>query len=115
MQRISPQVIATVLDEPAIGQESIEFLNEGGHANDVNARIRVGTGFQDLNVGNLARGASAVIGLGRPVPTTIECVWSAHDAKGRVYVWTYDGRHERHRKGFALDLDEALQRLYPRG
>jgi hypothetical protein len=39
-----------------------------------------------------------------------ECVWSCRDAKGRLHVWSYDGRHKRVKAAPATD--EELFRLF---
>jgi hypothetical protein len=41
------------------------------------------------------------------------CVWTALDDRGRMHVWSYDGRHVRLGRHVALSPDAAFQQMYP--
>ena len=110
----APRITATLLDEPDTAQSSLEFVNEGGPAVQVRCLVQGDAGAQELTIGTLAPGTSTVVQLHEPVGKSIECVWTGLDAKGRLHVWSYDGRHVRLRKGHEVDLPAALAQMYPR-
>ncbi len=108
-----PRVSATVLGEPGVRVSVIEFVNEGDQAERVRCLIRSDAVSQELTVGSLAPGSSATAELDEPVGRNLTCVWTAFDTKGRLHVWSYEGKHRRLRKGHEVDLPAALERMYP--
>jgi hypothetical protein len=113
LRAAGPRVSATVLDEPGIHVAAIEFLNEGDEADGVRCLIRSDAGSQELSVGNLAPGASTTVQLHHPVGESLNCVWTALDAQGRLHLWNYEGKHKRLRRGRKVDLPTALEQMYP--
>ena len=109
---MAPRVTATVLDEPDTAQSSLELVNEGGEVTQVRCLVRSDAGTQEVTVGTLARGMSTVVDVHEPVGKNIECVWTGLDARGRLHIWSYDGRHVRLRKGEETELPAALERMY---
>jgi hypothetical protein len=106
-------VSATVLDEPGRQASVIEFVNEGDEAERVRCLIRSDAVSQELTVGNLAPGSSVTAELHEPVGKNLTCVWTAFDTRGRLHLWSYEGKHKRLRKGTAVDLPTTLERMYP--
>jgi hypothetical protein len=106
-------VVATLLDEPGSQAASLEFLNEGGPASQVECLAQVEGGVQHLAVGGLAAGAAESVAVGPLSEGDFRCAWACTDAKGRTYIWSYDGQHRRLRRGQRVRLEEAFDEMYP--
>jgi hypothetical protein len=108
----APRVTATVLDEPDTAGSSLEFVNEGGPVVQVRCLIQSDAGAQEVEIGTLRPGTSTVVQLHEPVGKSVECVWTGFDARNRLHIWSYDGRHVRLRRGDELELPAALEQMY---
>jgi len=104
--------MATLYDEPGATHATLEFLNEGPDALGLVCRCRTERGFEDFDLGGLDARATASIEVGR-VSGEFECVWSCRDRRRRRYVWSYDGRRRRLRRGDRRDLDALFTYAYP--
>ena len=94
--RGGPAVSAT-LDESEPGETVLEFVNEGG-ATAVDLRYIACDDTGSLShesAGSLAPGAVVRRRLRFDPPQPFRCVWLYENGKGRVTVWSYDGRHKR--------------------
>ena len=100
--------VSAVIVEETPGVLELELTNDGGETAaglryviaDAEGKLRGGS------VGNLPPGASVTAKLS----DAGACVWSCRDAKGRVHVWSYDGRHKRVKTAPATN--EELFRLF---
>jgi hypothetical protein len=101
-----------VLDEPDAGEPSLELVNEGGQVVQVRCLIQSDAGAQEVTVGTLTPGTSAVVQLHEPVGKSFECVCTGLDSKDRLHIWNYDGRHVRLRRGREIDLRAAFEQMY---
>jgi hypothetical protein len=108
----SLSVSAALVDE-ASGQSEIELTNDGGET-AVGLRFVVAGDDGRLSggsVGNLPPGASTTATLRSAVASgDVSCVWICGDAKQRLHVWSYDGKHKRLRKP-ATD-EECFRLMY---
>jgi hypothetical protein len=107
-------VTGTPLHEPDNDEWSLEVVNEGGPVVQLRYLIYGEAGSQEVTIGTLAPGTSAVVQFHEPVGTTVRAVWTRLDAKGRLHVWDNAGGHVRLRKGHEIGLTTALERMYPR-
>ena len=101
-----PNVIATLLME-ADGA-ALEFVNSGGPADS----IAWSTGTATGTAGNLAPGETTAVHLYEPVDGDFRCVWTARDGRGRMHVWSYDGRHMRQARRHGISPAEAFAEMY---
>ena len=91
-RRGSLSVAAAIVEETP-GVLELELTNDGGET-AVGLRYVVADAEGKLtggSVGNLPPGTSVTAKL----TDAGACVWSCRDAKERVHVWSYDGRHKR--------------------
>lgn len=67
------------------------------------------------SVGDLAPGATLSSHLGGHVDSThdVRLVWRCQDSKGRVRVWSYNGRSKRLRGDKAAMPEAAFRAMYP--
>jgi hypothetical protein len=108
-----PVVVVTLLDDPDSLAASLEFLNEGGPASGVECLAQVVGRIQHVAVGGLATGAAESVALGPLAEGDFRCVWACSDAKGRKYIWSYDGQHRRLRRGSPAALQDVFDEMYP--
>jgi hypothetical protein len=103
---------ASVVDR-VDGESGIEFTNDGGET-AVGLHFVVAGNDGHLSggsVGNLPPGASTTAALRTSVAAgDVSCVWVCADAKQRMHVWSYDGRHKRLKKP-ATD-EECFRLMY---
>lgn len=104
--------VSAIVDETT-GTSELEFTNDGGMT-AVALRYIVAVRDGELSggsVGNVPPGASVTALL----PSTlaageVKCIWICSDARARLHVWSYDGRHKRVKQPSA---DEAyFHRFY---
>ena len=111
--RGGPLVSCVLLAEHP-GEREIEFLNEGGEtAVELRYVIAGAEGTVGGSVGHLPPDASTTATLrdGAPIDP-VRCVWICSDAKRRLHVWSYDGRHKRlSRRADATD-DACFRLMY---
>jgi len=115
-RRSGPEVSA-VLDESEPASTSIEFLN-GGSGTAVELEYVVETPHGELathSVGDLAPGVTVSSHLRGDVDPTqpVRLVWRCQDFKGRVRVWSYDGRRKRLRGDTPAVAEAAFRAMYP--
>jgi hypothetical protein len=112
--RGGPDVTA-VLAEPGPGELSLELANEGGEtAAAVTYYLAGDAGDSEGEVGTIAPGNSVVVRVKVSVARDpVDCVWTCLDGAGRQHVWSYDGRHERRRRGDASGAAEQFRLMYP--
>jgi len=100
--------VSAALVEETPGVLELELMNDGGET-AVGLRYVVADAEGKLSggsVGNLPPGTSVKAKLS----DAGACVWSCRDAKGRVHVWSYDGRHKRLKT--APSTNEELFRVF---
>ena len=102
--RQKPNVTATVLSHADGGE--LEFVNSGGPAHS----IVWTTGTASGTAGDLGHGETTSVHLYEAPAEDFRCVWTARDARGRMHIWSYDGRHRRLARG--LPPAEAFAELY---
>jgi hypothetical protein len=103
-------VSATLVNE-APGESELEFTNDGGQtAVGLHYVIASEDGrLSGGSVGNLPPGASTTATLRAATGAgDVSCVWMCADAKQRLHVWSYDGKHKRLKKPAS---DEGCFRL----
>lgn len=101
-----PEVMATLVSHA--GGADLEFLNSGGPAHAIAWTIESARG----TAGSLGSGEATSVRLYEPVAEDFRCVWTALDGRGRMHVWSYDGRHERLPRRRALTIADAFERFY---
>jgi hypothetical protein len=105
-------VSATLLDHADGGSSSsLEFLNEGGTAENLVCLAEAGGRLHQIDAGSLGPGETTATQIELPASGDFRCVWLCTDAKGAQHVWSYDGRHEDS-KG-QLSAEAAFRRMYP--
>jgi hypothetical protein len=100
-----PDVAATLLSHPDGGE--LEFVNSGGPAHSIVWKTETAGG----TAGDLDRGAATSVHL-YEAADDFRCVWTALDGRGRMYVWSYDGRRLRLARGHTLSPAEAFAEMY---
>lgn len=92
--------VSAIIDETS-GTSELEFTNDGSET-AVALRYVVAAGDGELSggsVGNVPPGASVTAALrNEPAAGEVKCVWMCSDAKARLHIWSYDGRHKRLKK-----------------
>jgi hypothetical protein len=101
-----------MFDDP-VGGTSLELVNEGGTAYDVACVAAIDGGIKEFLVGALASGSSSSVLLNGNAPRDFKCVATARDSRGRMHLWSYDGRHERLAKHRHLQPQATFERMYP--
>ena len=103
--------VSASLVEETPGTSELELTNDGGET-AVALHYVIASDDGELtggSVGNLPPGASTTVTLHAAAGVgEVRCVWICTDAKQRLHVWSYDGRHKRLRKPAA---DEECFRL----
>ena len=112
-RRGGPLVSCVLVDEHP-GKTELEFTNEGGEtAVDLRYVIAESDGTGTGSVGHLPPGAAATATLRDGAPAEpIRCVWMYADRKGRLHVWSYDGRHKRLGRRKRPSDDECFRLVY---
>jgi len=94
--------VTAVLADPSPGETSLTFENEGGQTAVQTAYLLAAdTGTDSRQVGDIPPGDSTSVRVSRVTREPVQCVWSCFDGRGRLIVWSYDGRHKRVRHGRA--------------
>jgi hypothetical protein len=107
-----PVVSATLLDHADGGSSSsLEFVNEGGPAENLVCLAEAGGRTQQVEVGSLGPGQTAAVRIDLPASGDWRCVWLCTGARGTQHVWSYDGRHEHAKE--RLSADAAFRQMYP--
>jgi hypothetical protein len=101
-----PDVTATLLSH-ADGAE-LEFMNSGAPAHS----IAWTTGKVSGTAGDLAAGDTTTAYLYEQPDDDFECVWTALDGRGRMHIWSYDGRRARVSRRRRVSIDEAFAQMY---
>ena len=107
-----PAVVATLLDDPDSHQSSLEFLNEGGPAEEVVCIAKADGRMQQVAVGGLGPGEAKSVGLGAPAKSDFQCVWACSDASGRMHIWSYNGQHRRLKRRQRVALQDVFREKY---
>lgn len=102
-----PDVAATLVSHA--DSEELEFVNGGGPAHSITWT----TGTDGGVLGDLGPGETASAHLGEQSGDDFRCVWTALDDRGRMHVWSYDGRHHRLGRHDAPAPDAAFAQMYP--
>jgi hypothetical protein len=105
-------VSASLVDE-ASGKSELEFTNDGGEtAGGLHYVVAGDDGrLSGGSVGNVPPGASTTAALRTSIAGgAVRCVWMCADAKRRLHVWSYDGKHKRLKKP-ATD-EECFRLMY---
>jgi hypothetical protein len=109
--------VSAVLDESEPNSPSIEFLNEGlGVAVEVEYVAETPSGELTVHsVGDITPMATASVQLRGDVDPRdpVRIAWRCRDFKGRVRVWSYDGRSKRLRGAKAATAEAAFRAMYP--
>jgi len=107
-------VSASLVDKVG-GESEIEFTNDGGKT-AVGLHYVVARDDGQLSggpMGNLPPGASTTAALRTSFAARdVSCVWMCTDAKQRLHVWSYDGRHKRLKK--PTTDEECFRLMYGR-
>ncbi len=89
--------VSAIVDETS-GASELEFTNDGGET-AVALRYIVALRDGELSggsVGNVPPGASVTAPLSTALAEgDVKCIWMCSDARARLHVWSYDGRHKR--------------------
>ena len=101
-----PDVAATLLSQ-ADGAE-LEFMNSGAAAHS----IAWTTGTVSGTASDLSTGETTSVRLYEAPDDDFRCVWTALDGRGRMHLWSYDGRHTRVPRGRSLLPAEAFAQMY---
>jgi hypothetical protein len=101
-----PDVAATALSHA--DSTEIEFVNSGAPAHS----IAWTTGSAGGTAGDLGPGESTSVHSYEPVDDDFRCVWTALDDRGRMHIWSYDGRHMRLGRGSGVSPAEAFAQMY---
>jgi hypothetical protein len=104
--------VSAIVDDTS-GASELEFTNDGGET-AVALRYIVAVRDGELSggsVGNVPPGASVTA----PLPSAlaegdVKCVWMCSDARARLHVWSYNGRHKRLKK--PVTDEECLRLMY---
>jgi hypothetical protein len=106
--------LTAVLADPSPGETSLKFENEGGQTAVQTAYLLAAdTGTDSRQVGDIPPGDPTSVRVSRVTREPVQCVWSCFDGRGRMIVWSYDGRHKRVRHGKGISLGDAFRRMYP--
>jgi hypothetical protein len=104
--------VSCVLVSAHPGETELEFTNDGGEtAAGLRYVVAVAGGTVAGSAGNVPPGASTscrVDATGDPV----ECVWMCSGRKGRLHVWSYDGRRKRLGRRRTATDDACFQLMY---
>ena len=101
------------LVEESPGTTELELTNDGGETAVALHYVIAGDDgeLRGGSVGNLPPGASTTATLHDTFAAgEVRCVWMCTDAKQRLHVWSYDGRHKRLKKP-ATD-EECFRLMY---
>jgi hypothetical protein len=108
-----PIVTATLLEQGDGHSSSLEFLNEGGPAENVVGVVELGGRVQQIVVGTLAPGEALSVHVATTGSGEFRCVWCCLDTHGAQHIWSYDGRHERRNRRRRVRAADAFRELYP--
>ncbi len=109
-----PVVSATLLDHADGGaSSSLEFLNEGGTAENLVCLAEAGDRIQQIDVGSLGPGETTTARIELPPTGDFRCVWLCTGSRETQHVWSYDGRHEHAKGPRQLTAEAAFRQLYP--
>lgn len=113
--RGGPNISGVYVSDP--GEDAFEFTNAGGgdaHGIEYAVADKAGSVVTG-QVGHLRAGESSSVAVYAAVGAQepIRCVWTCTDNRGRMHIWSYDGRHLRLHKDERLDATASLRRMYP--
>jgi len=115
LRRGAPALSALWVNDP--GERSVELTNVGGgDAHDIAYSLVDAAGAVVTGpVGHLRPGESVSVPVHAQLADgmPLRCIWTCTDARGRMHIWSGDGRHVRLRKQEHPDANAALARMYP--
>jgi len=88
--------VSCVLFEPHSGTSELEFTNDGSEP-ALGLRYALARADGSLawaDVGNFPPGDEISVPVG-PAAEPLRSVWICADRRGRLRVWSYDGKHKR--------------------
>ena len=109
----APEISATLSDDGDSSRGTLEFLNEGGDAAGLACMCETTHGLQAFEVGGLSPGGVASVAISGVGHGDLRCVWTCSDARGRRYLWTYEGAGHRLRRHDKSELEQLFRSSYP--
>jgi hypothetical protein len=110
--RGGPRVSCVLFDKHPEETE-LEFTNEGGETAAGLRYLIAGTdgALAGGSLGNLPPDVATAARADDTIDP-VRCVWMCSDAKRRLHVWSYDGRHKRMRRGRAVTDKACFDLMY---